>query len=148
MTSSERAQQFWSVLVFAAREQKVVSYEMLSQMTGMANECGRELGYIFYYCRRHKLPLLNLLAVSKDTGRPGEGCPAELVDLPAQQGQFMASAIIENVSQFSTAFICHSGHLRQHLIADHLLFSGREYQDGPKLLGSFGACHDHTYLWG
>ncbi len=87
MTSSERAQQFWSVLVFAAREQKVVSYEMLSQMTGMANECGRELGYIFYYCRRHKLPLLNLLAVSKDTGRPGEGCPAELVDLPAQQAR-------------------------------------------------------------
>jgi hypothetical protein len=40
MTSTERAQQFWSVLAFAAREQKVVSYEMLSQMTGMANNCG------------------------------------------------------------------------------------------------------------
>src|SRR5262249_4893537 len=82
-----RAQQFWSVLVFAAREQKVVSYEMLSQMTGMSNTSGCELGHIFYYCKHHKLPLLNLLAVSKETGRPGEGCPADLSDLPAQQAK-------------------------------------------------------------
>jgi hypothetical protein len=87
MTSQERAQQLWSVLVFAAREQKVVSYEMLAQTTGMANECGRELGYIFYYCKRNKLPLLNLLAVQKATGRPGDGCPADLSDLPAQQAR-------------------------------------------------------------
>jgi hypothetical protein len=78
MKDTERAQQFWSVLVFAAREQKILSYEMLSQMTGMANECGRELGYIFYYCERNALPLLNLLAVSKKSGRPSQGCPADL----------------------------------------------------------------------
>ncbi len=87
MESPQRAQQFWSVLVFAAREQKVVSYEMLSQMTGMASECGRELGYIFYYCKRNKLPLLNLLAVNKHSGKPSEGCPADLSDLPAQQAR-------------------------------------------------------------
>jgi len=85
--TTERAQQFWSVLVFAAREQKVVSYEMLSQMTGMAQECGRELGYIFYYCKRNDLPLLNLLAISKDSGKPGHGCPGDLRDLPAQQAR-------------------------------------------------------------
>ena len=87
MTSPERAQQFWAVLVFAAREQKVVSYEMLSQMTGMANTSGRELGYIFYYCKHNDLPLLNLLAISKDSGKPGDGCPANLSDLPAQQAR-------------------------------------------------------------
>jgi alkylated DNA nucleotide flippase Atl1 len=87
MTSEERAQQFWSVLVFAAREQKVVSYEMLSQMTGMANTSGRELGHILYYCKHNKLPLLNLLAVSKDSGKPGDGCPADLSDSPAQQAR-------------------------------------------------------------
>jgi hypothetical protein len=48
---------------------------------------GRELGHIFYYCKAHKLPLLNLLAVSKESGRPGDGCPAELSDLPAQQAR-------------------------------------------------------------
>jgi hypothetical protein len=65
----------------------VVSYEMLSQMTGMAQNSGRELGNIFYYCKAHKLPLLNLLAVSKDSGIPGDGCPADLSDLPAQQAR-------------------------------------------------------------
>lgn len=87
MTTWQRAQQFWSVLVFAAKEQKVISYEMLSQMTGMANESGRELGHIFYYCKHNKLPLLNLLAVNKITGKPGHGCPTDLSDLPAQQAR-------------------------------------------------------------
>ncbi len=87
MTTYERTQQIWSVLVLAAREQKVLSYEMLGDMTGMANEMGRELGNIYYYCVRNKLPLLNLLAINKETGRPGEGCPADLSDLPAQQNR-------------------------------------------------------------
>src|ERR1039458_9781762 len=87
MTDKQRALQYWSILVFAAREQKLVSYEMLSQMTGMAHEAGRELGYIYYYCRRKGLPLLNLLAINKETGRPGQGCPADLTDLPAQQAR-------------------------------------------------------------
>jgi alkylated DNA nucleotide flippase Atl1 len=87
MTTYQRALQFWSVLVFAAREQKVISYEMLSQMTGMANEQGRELGHILHYCEQQKLPLLNLLAVRKDTGRPDKDCGADLTDLPAQQAR-------------------------------------------------------------
>ena len=87
MDTYERAQQFWSVLAFAAREQKVVSYEMLHQLTGMAIESGRELGHIFYYCQSHDLPLLNLLAVSKGSGKPGHGCPANLADLPSQQAR-------------------------------------------------------------
>jgi hypothetical protein len=87
MTSEERAQQIWSVLVFAAREHKVVSYEMLSQITGMANTCGRELGHILSYCKHDKLPLLNLLAVRKDTGRPDDACGVSLDDLPAQQAR-------------------------------------------------------------
>jgi hypothetical protein len=87
MDTYERAQQYWSVLAFAAREQKVVSYEMLSQLTGMAKEAGRELGHIYYYCENHKLPLLNLLAVGKATGKPSDGCPADLSELPAQQAR-------------------------------------------------------------
>ena len=30
---------------------------------------------------------MNLLAVNQDTGRPGEGCPADLGDLRAQQAR-------------------------------------------------------------
>jgi hypothetical protein len=87
MNTYQRAQQFWSVLAFAAREQKVVSYEMLHQMTGMATECGRELGHIYFYCVKYDLPLLNLLAVSKGHGIPGDGCPANLSELPAKQAR-------------------------------------------------------------
>jgi hypothetical protein len=87
MDTWQKAQQIWSVLAFAAREQKVVSYEMIGDMTKMANEMGRELGHIFYYCQNRGLPLLNLLAISKGTGRPSEGCPADLSDLPAQQAR-------------------------------------------------------------
>jgi hypothetical protein len=87
MDTYERAQQFWSVLAFAAREQKVVSYEMMQHLTGMAIESGRELGHIYYYCRNRKLPLLNLLAISKKTGKPGDGCPANLSELPVQQAR-------------------------------------------------------------
>ena len=101
MTSEQRAQQMWSVLVFAAREQKVVSYEMLSQMTGMANTCGRELGHILAYCQHYKLPLLNLLAVRKDSGRPDDDCGVSLTDLPAQQARaFVYDWLSHDVRQF------------------------------------------------
>jgi hypothetical protein len=32
---------------------------------------GRPLGYIYDFCKHHKLPLLNTLAISEDTGKPG-----------------------------------------------------------------------------
>lgn len=60
---------------------------MLGDLTGMANEANRELGHVDYYCQNHKLPLLNLLAIGKENGRPSDGCPANLSDLPAQQAR-------------------------------------------------------------
>jgi len=98
MTNAERAQQFWSVLVFAAREQKVLSYTMIDKMTGMDKRgVGAPLGYIYCYCKCHKLPLLNLLAVKQDAGRPGDGCPADLTDLPAQQARVFVYDWLEHV---------------------------------------------------
>ncbi len=38
MTNPERAQQLWSLLVLAARNQQVLSYEMIGQMTGVAQD--------------------------------------------------------------------------------------------------------------
>jgi hypothetical protein len=60
---------------------------MLSQMTGMAHTSGRELGRILGYCENNRLPLLNLLVVRKDTGKPDEDCGVGLSDLPAQQAR-------------------------------------------------------------
>jgi hypothetical protein len=104
VTSPERAQQFWAVLVFAAREQKVVSYEILAQMTGMANNCGQELGYIYYYCLHNDLPLLNLLAVGNENGRPSDGCPADLSDLPAQHARVFVYDWLQHGAPTKEAF--------------------------------------------
>jgi hypothetical protein len=73
MTDSERALQFWSVLALAARNQNLVSYKQLEQLTRMAAVgAGGPLGHISAYCRLHpnKIPQLNLIAVSQDTGKP------------------------------------------------------------------------------
>jgi hypothetical protein len=88
MTNAQRALQFWSLLAFAAREHKCLGYPEIAKMTGMARTgVGGPLGYIYYYCKAKRLPLLNLLAISQNTGVPSEGCPANLSDLPAQQAR-------------------------------------------------------------
>jgi hypothetical protein len=87
MTLEQRAQQFWSVLVFAAREQKLISYSMLSQMTGFSETSGPVLYYIYCYCKQHNLPPLNAIIIDLATGRPGDECPGDLRNLPAQQSR-------------------------------------------------------------
>lgn len=85
MTLEQRAQQFWSVLVFAAREQKVISRAMLSRLTGFPDESGSVMYYLHCYCKKHDLPSLNLLVIDPATGRPTDTCSRDLRDLQAQQ---------------------------------------------------------------
>ena len=87
MTPEQRAQQFWSVLVFAAKEQKLVSYFMLEQMTGFYESPGPVLQYVYRYCKQHHLPPLNAIVIDQTTGLPGEECPFVLDHLPAQQAR-------------------------------------------------------------
>jgi hypothetical protein len=70
MDNRRRALQLWSILVFAARTQTVLSYKMVAQMTGLANEHPDPLGYIAFYCMQHNLPLLSSLEIGQDTGNP------------------------------------------------------------------------------
>ena len=87
MTNGERALQFWSVLALAVSQQKVVSYNMLFQFTGMAKVgVGKPLGHIAAYCERKGLPLLNLLAISEDGGKP-EAEFLQGVELLSQQSR-------------------------------------------------------------
>lgn len=87
MTLEQRAQQFWSVLVFAALEQKVISTSMLSQMTGFTEDPAIVLYYIHSYCKQYQLPPLNVIVVDPATGRPGDEFPRDLRDLSAQQSR-------------------------------------------------------------
>ena len=74
MTKYERAAQFWSVLVLAARTQQVLSYDIVGRLTGIPRQgVGEFLGPIQDYCKRNDLPPLTSLVVNEETGLPGVG---------------------------------------------------------------------------
>jgi hypothetical protein len=68
--------QFWSVLVLAARNQQLLSYTTLEELTGIPRQAmGSFLGPIAAYCERQKLPQITSIVVSQETGVPGEFYP-------------------------------------------------------------------------
>lgn len=74
MTREERAQQLWSILVLAARNRQILTYEMIGQACGVpAPSIGDFLRPIQQYCSERQLPPLTSLIVQKNTGIPGDG---------------------------------------------------------------------------
>ncbi len=74
MSTYERAIQIYQVLISAAHNRQVLTYEILGKMIGVpARGLARHLGHIMRYCERTGLPPLTVLAVKKDWGKPGEG---------------------------------------------------------------------------
>ncbi len=85
MTDSERSAQFWSVLVFAARQQKLLSYDMLEKMTGIPRFAqSRPLGNIYFYCKQEGLPHLTSIVLEQKTGWPAADEFKKGMDLPAE----------------------------------------------------------------
>jgi len=73
MRESQRAAQLWSLLVLAARNQQILTYSTVHNLTGIATVgVGGCLGPIIHYCRDHKLPWLTVLVVNEETGLPGD----------------------------------------------------------------------------
>jgi hypothetical protein len=82
MKREERAQQLWSILVLAARNRQVLTYEIVAQACGVPPpSIGDFLRPIQQYCSEANLPPLTSIIVSKNTGLPGEGFIAENVPL-------------------------------------------------------------------
>ncbi len=75
MDQFHRAAQLWSVLLLAARDQKILSYTTARHLTGLATPAVGPIGLgpIFWYCIEHKLPWLTVLVVREETGLPGTG---------------------------------------------------------------------------
>src|SRR5688500_4556906 len=74
MKLSERAWQAWPVLILAAKNRHILTYELLGRLTGMhAAGLGSVLEQIQSYCLRHRLPPLSALIVNKSTGLPSPG---------------------------------------------------------------------------
>lgn len=74
MKREERAQQLWSILVLAARNRQVLTYEIVSKACGVPPpSIGDFLRPIQQYCSEEKLPPLTSIVVNKNTGLPGDG---------------------------------------------------------------------------
>jgi len=77
MKNEQRAAQFWSVLVLAARFQKILSYKTMQQVTGIHRRGqANTLDLIQNYCIAKKLPPLTSIVVAEDTGLPSTGYKA------------------------------------------------------------------------
>lgn len=74
MTREERAQQLWSILVLAAKNRQVLTYEIVANACGVpAPSIGDFLRPIQQYCSENKFPPLTSIIVNKGTGLPGDG---------------------------------------------------------------------------
>lgn len=85
MTKFERASQLWAVLALAATNRQVLTYQLVSQLTGIPRPAiGGFLDPIQNYCQSKGIPPLTSIVVSGKTGIPGEGFIAEK-DIPRAQ---------------------------------------------------------------
>jgi putative restriction endonuclease len=83
----QRAYQVWAVLVFAARNRQVLSYDLLSHLIGVPRPgLGQILEPIQSYCLLNRFPALTSLVVSHDSGLPGQGFIAAQ-DVPREQAR-------------------------------------------------------------
>lgn len=67
--------QLWSVLVLAARNQQLVGYAMLAELTNLPNQMGNFLKPVAEYCVRQNLPQITSIVLSQETGAPGAYYP-------------------------------------------------------------------------
>jgi hypothetical protein len=82
-----KASQAWPLLTFAARHHQIFTYEELGQHLGLPTVAvGAALGPIYRYCQSKGLPLLNLIVVRKDTGKP-ENKDFSEYDIPKEQAK-------------------------------------------------------------
>jgi hypothetical protein len=79
MNNSQRASQFWAVLVLAARNRQVLTYGMMEKATGIPR-FGQAtiLALIVAYCDSRRFPKLTTILVGDTDGLPADG-----VDDPA-----------------------------------------------------------------
>lgn len=74
MNKYERASQLWPILALAAKNRQVLTYDLVSRLTGIPRPAiGGFLDPIQTYCQRKEIPPLTSIVVSEKTGIPGEG---------------------------------------------------------------------------
>jgi hypothetical protein len=85
MTVPQRAAKIWPVLILAASNKQILTYDFLANLIGVPPPAlGQLLEPIQSYCLINKLPPLTILVVSKKTGLPGSGFSA-VSEIPKYQ---------------------------------------------------------------
>ena len=74
MSTYEGAIQIYQILIGAAHNRQVLTYEILGKMIGVpARGLAGHLGHLMHYCQRAGLPPLTVLVVQKNSGKPAKG---------------------------------------------------------------------------
>jgi len=104
MTREQRAQQLWSILVLAARNRQVLTYEIVAQACGVpAAGIGDFLRPIQQYCSEEGLPPLTSIVVNKNSGVPGDGFIAA-PDVPRAQMEVFGKNWLEETAPSAEVF--------------------------------------------
>lgn len=73
----QRATQIWQVLIAAANNRQILTYEIVAELIGLGRKGAIAiklyLAIIMRYCKRYHLPPITALIVQKGVGRPGGG---------------------------------------------------------------------------
>lgn len=84
----ERAFHIWPMLVLAAKNRQVLTYDQVTDCTGMfTGGLGSCLEPIQSYCLQQGFPPLTLLVVSSKTGLPGFGFSGVSIQTPEDFAQ-------------------------------------------------------------
>jgi hypothetical protein len=79
-----RALQAWQILVSAAMNRQILTYQLLSEkMYGKpaSGVLDKILGHIAFFCKDNKLPPITAIVVNKGKGKPGKAIPTNLTKI-------------------------------------------------------------------
>jgi hypothetical protein len=104
MNRFERAQQIWSLLVWAAAHRQTLTYDVLGRLIGLPQpELGRLLEPVQSLCILEDLPPLTSLVVESRSGQPGEGFIAA-ADVPQAQAEVFAYGWLDRAAPTADQF--------------------------------------------
>jgi hypothetical protein len=87
MDKYDRALQIWQVLISAAHNRQILTYEIVAELIGLGRQGAiaigpAYLGILKSYCIANRLPPITALIVKKKGGKPGAGLSDALTKHP------------------------------------------------------------------
>ena len=85
MNTHERAIQIYEVLIGAAHNRQLLTYDIVGKHIGVPRQgLANHLEHILRYCEKHNLPRLTSICVSETTGQPSRGYTDRVPGTPEQ----------------------------------------------------------------